>query len=145
VSKRKGSDDENVYVEETLLFLFSPNKGGNTSNNDSPRKGSVVQMSVEELRKYLLIEVHKYDESEDLDNEQRILKMMMDGSYADEEIDNILETFAGKLNSAASFNGEYLDNDIRISENIRETIDEIKQLQRAAGNKAGELDRRRFL
>jgi hypothetical protein len=102
-------------------------------------------MSVEELRKYLLIEVHKYDESEDLDNEQRILKMMMDGSYADEEIDNILETFAGKLNSAASFNGEYLDNDIRISENIRGTIDEIKQLQRAAGNKAGELDRRRFL
>lgn len=52
----------------------------------------------------------------------------MDSPYADEEIDNILETLSSKLNQlgATGMIGEYLDNDIRFSENIREAIEEIK-------------------
>lgn len=57
----------------------------------------------------------------------------MDGAYADQEIDKLLETFEAtiKLNGSSSaannlINGEYIENDIRLSESIRDTIDEIK-------------------
>lgn len=49
------------------------------------------------MRQFLLIEVHKYDESLEIDNDQRILKLMMGNSYADAEIDKLLETFGGQL------------------------------------------------
>ena len=42
-------------------------------------------------------------------------------------------------------NGEFIDNDIRLSEAIRETIDEIKQMQRPAQNKTAENEKRKFL
>jgi len=51
----------------------------------------------------------------------------MENSYPDAEIDNILETFEGQINGN-QMNGEYIENDIRLSENIREAIDEIKQM-----------------
>lgn len=51
---------------------------------------------------------------------------MMDNSYPDAEIDNILETFSGSLKNLNNLNGEFIENDIRFSEAIREAIDDIK-------------------
>jgi len=70
---------------------------------------------------------------------------MMSSAYADEEIDNILETFGSRLLSSSGFNGEMIDNDIRLSEQIREAIEELKNIYKSTNNKTGELDRRRFL
>lgn len=71
----------------------------------------------------------------------------MDSSYADEEIDNILETLGSKLSTLGSVGsaGEFLDNDIRLSDAIREAIEEIKKVQRPQNNKSGEMERRHFL
>jgi len=69
----------------------------------------------------------------------------MSSAYADEEIDNILETFGSRLLSSSGFNGEMIDNDIRLSEQIREAIEELKNIYKSTNNKTGELDRRRFL
>lgn len=54
-------------------------------------------MSVEELRKHFLVEVHKYNEEDDLEREQRLLQQIMEDTYADAEIDNILETFSDTI------------------------------------------------
>jgi len=59
---------------------------------------------------------------------------MMSSDYPDAEIDKVLETFSmsGQLAGTNKIlNGEYIDNDIRLSENIREAIDEIKSIQKA--------------
>ena len=53
---------------------------------------------------------------------------MMSSAYVDEEIDNILETFGSRLQSSSGFNGEMIDNDIRLSEQIREAIEELKNI-----------------
>lgn len=52
---------------------------------------------------------------------------MMDDTYADAEIDKLLETFSATMKmNGNNHNGEYIENDIRLSESIRDTIDEIK-------------------
>ena len=51
----------------------------------------------------------------------------------------------GSNNSGNILNGEFIENDIRLSESIRDTIDDIKHLQRSASNKTGIIERRRFL
>jgi hypothetical protein len=49
--------------------------------------------------------------------ENSILKMMMSGEYVDAEIDKLLETFSmsGQFKNTI-VNGEYIENDIRLSE-----------------------------
>jgi hypothetical protein len=88
-----------------------------------------LMQSVEELRQSLLIEAHIVDEDEELDNENALLHAMMSSEYADAEIDKLLETFSmsGQFKNNL-VNGEYIENDIRLSEAIRDAIDEIKQI-----------------
>ena len=63
----------------------------------------------------------------------------------------MLETFnmAGQLTSGngggSYLNGELLDNDIRFSDSIRESIDEIKYVQKLGASKSNELEKARFL
>ena len=54
----------------------------------------------------------------------------MSGDYPDEEIDKLIETFkmSGSKEKQKIFNGELIDNDIRLSENIREAIEEIRSV-----------------
>lgn len=71
---------------------------------------------------------------------------MMTSEYPDAEIDNILETFS----MSGSFknnlvNGEFIENDIRLSESIRETIDDIKIMSRPSNNKTADNDKKKFL
>jgi hypothetical protein len=42
-------------------------------------------------------------------------------------------------------NGDFIENDIRLSEQIRESIEEIKIIQRTAHTKSGDLEKRKFL
>lgn len=56
---------------------------------------------------------------------------MKNGEYPDAEIDKLLETFnmSGQLFSNKNpliLNGEFIENDIRLNENIRDAIEEIK-------------------
>lgn len=105
---------------------------------------------MEEIRKHLLIEVHhccreavvkRYvweenkgestaatdsDEEEELaQREEKIMKMMMDNNYPDSEIDKLLESLK-KSGSNDILSGEFIENDIRLSEAIREAIEDIK-------------------
>ena len=57
--------------------------------------------------------------------------MMAGGEYPDAEIDKLLETFSmsGQLfQNKNILNGEFIENDIRLNENIRDAIEEIKQI-----------------
>lgn len=42
-------------------------------------------------------------------------------------------------------NGEFIENDIRLSEAIREAIEDIKTIQKVPLNKKGDMEKRRFL
>jgi hypothetical protein len=92
-----------------------------------------------------------YDEGEEIDIEQKILRSMMENSYPDAEIDKLLETFGGSSSAFKmninTINGEYyIENDIRFSEAVRDAIDEIKHMQRQGPpTKTAEAERRRFL
>ena len=57
---------------------------------------------------------------------------MMENSYADAEIDKLIETFSelGFKGTQKIHNGEIIDNDIRLSENIRNALDEIREVMR---------------
>ena len=79
--------------------------------------------------------------------DQRILQMMMHHSYADEEIDKLIETFSMLRTTQTQkiYNGEIIDNDIRLSENIRNALDDIKEIRRLPQNRQGDIERRRFL
>jgi hypothetical protein len=54
--------------------------------------------------------------------------MFNNHAYPDEEIDKILQSFKDKgvVFKNDILNGEYIENDIRLSEAIREAIEEIK-------------------
>lgn len=71
---------------------------------------------------------------------------MMANQYPDAEIDKLLETFkmSGSFKNDI-LNGEFIENDIRLSEAIRESIEDIKIVQKAPSNKSGDLDKRKFL
>ena len=71
---------------------------------------------------------------------------MMGSEYADAEIDKLLETFSmsGQFKNTI-VNGELIENDIRLSEAIREAIEEIKQLQKLGTSKVGDMDKRKYL
>lgn len=71
---------------------------------------------------------------------------MMKGDYPDAEIDKLLETFSMSNNFKNTIvNGEFIENDIRLSESIRDTIDEIKQMQRTSSSKSFDIEKRKFL
>ena len=107
-----------------------------------------------------MIEVHhccKFSEEDsddevDSDNEEiverdtQILKMIMNNEYPDAEIDKLLETFnvTGNFNNDI-LNGDFIENDIRLSEAIREAIEEIKFIQRPNTSKSAELEKKKFL
>ena len=58
----------------------------------------------------------------------------------------MLETF--KLTGTFKndiLNGEFIENDIRLSESIREAIEEIKFVQRPNTSKSAELEKKKFL
>jgi hypothetical protein len=58
----------------------------------------------------------------------------------------LLETF--KLTGTFKndiLNGEFIENDIRLSESIREAIEEIKFVQRPNTSKSAELEKKKFL
>jgi hypothetical protein len=93
-----------------------------------------------------LIEVHKWDEEEDIEYEKSLLQKMMSDEYVDEEIDKLLETLSATIKmNANNLSGDFIENDIRLSESIRDSLDEIKIMMRAPNNKSGILERRRFL
>lgn len=121
--------------------------------------------SVDDLRESLLIEIHHCvklrneddsDNSEendsdedgllDSDNEEiierdkQVLKLMMSNEYPDLEIDKLLEAFkltGGSFNNDI-LNGEFIENDIRLSEAIRDAIEEIKIVQKPNSSKSAE-------
>ena len=79
--------------------------------------------------------------------EERVMKMMIANQYPDAEIDKLLETFkmSGKFKNEI-LSGEFIENDIRLSEQIREAIDEIKIAQRTQSNKTTDImEKRKFL
>lgn len=102
---------------------------------------------MENLRKYFALEVHSLDEDYEDEDDKKFMRWMLDGADADAEIDKLLETFqqTGLLGTSLSLNGGFLENDIRLSESVRETIDEIKIVQRANSNKLAILEKKRFL
>ena len=68
------------------------------------------------------------DNEEILERDNQIMKMMRDNVYPDSEIDKLLESFkvsAGNFKNDI-LNGDFIENDIRLSESIREAIEEIK-------------------
>ena len=100
--------------------------------------------------KYLLqVEVIDSDEEDDIEmrEDQKILQLMMNNAYADEEIDKLIETFSmmGYKGTQKIHSGELIDNDIRLSENIRNALDDIREIQRMPFNRQGDIERRRFL
>ena len=116
--------------------------------------------SVQFLKSKLLIETHhccKFDQEDsddeiDSDNEEiierdeKVIKLMRANQYPDAEIDKLLETF--KLTGSFKndiLNGEFIENDIRLSEAIREAIEEIKFVQRPNTSKSAELEKKKFL
>ncbi len=67
------------------------------------------------------------EEHEDiLSRDREVLNLMMTNNYPDAEIDKLLETFKLSGGTNDILNGEYIENDIRMSEAIREAIEEIK-------------------
>ena len=56
----------------------------------------------------------------------------MENTYADAEIDKLIETFSelGFKGTQKIYNGELIDNDIRLSENIRNALDDIREVLR---------------
>lgn len=68
----------------------------------------------------------------------------MNNEYPDAEIDKLLQTFkiTGKNDI---LNGEFIENDIRLSESIRDAIEEIKFVQRPNTSKSAELEKKKFL
>jgi hypothetical protein len=71
---------------------------------------------------------------------------MMANEYPDIEIDKLIESF--KLSGTFKndiLNGDFIENDIRLSEQIREAIEEIKIIQRTSHTKSGDLEKRKFL
>ena len=70
----------------------------------------------------------------------------MKGEYPDAEIDKLLETFdMNGMLSKNMLNGEFIDNDIRLSDAIRDTIDEIKLMERSDLTKTGCPTKKAFL
>ena len=67
--------------------------------------------------------------------------------YPDAEIDKVLQALKDKgvVFNNDILNGEYIENDIRLSEAIREAIEEIKFALRTNNTKAAEVDKRRLL
>ena len=86
------------------------------------------------------------DNEEILERDKEILKMMMNNEYPDAEIDKLLETIKMTGNFKNDIiNGDYIENDIRLSESIREAIEEIKIIQRPNTSKSAELDKKKFI
>ena len=63
---------------------------------------------------------------------KRALQYMMTGEYPDAEIDKLLETFGiqvsqiGSMSEKDIFQGQLIENDLRINVELRDQIDEIK-------------------
>ena len=71
---------------------------------------------------------------------------MMSYDDTDAEIDKLLETFSmSGLNIMKMSAGDFIENDIRLTEQIRDAIDELKQFSRAAASKNQDMEKRKFL
>ena len=70
------------------------------------------------------------EEDIEMQRDQRLLKMMMQNTYPDAEIDKLIETFSemGFKGTQKIHKGEIIDNDIRLSENIRNALDDIREV-----------------
>ena len=71
----------------------------------------------------------------------------MSGEYPDAEIDKLIETFtmSGFQGKQTILNGELIDNDIRLSEQIRETVDEVRHIAKQGNTRSMEIEKRKFL
>lgn len=101
------------------------------------------------MKKFVLrVEVYneegKYEYTNSSYNEME--KSEINEANADAEIDKLLETFSmnGQLFNNKNI-GEFIENDIRLNESIREAIDEIKQILRPSTTRTSEVERRKFL
>ena len=137
-TKRKNSDDD-YFVEETLFFTYSPSTAEDSPTKKGKSSIEELHQASEYLSEFLLIKAHRSKHfftsstshnEEDSDDEEdareaRLMQVMMANPYPDAEIDKLLETFkiSGKNDI---LNGEFIENDIRLSESIREAIEEIK-------------------
>lgn len=93
-----------------------------------------------------MVEVHRFDEGKFLNQEELILRKMMSFDDTDAEIDKLLETFSmSGFNMMKISAGDFIENDIRLTEQIRDAIDEVKQLARPAASKNQEMEKRKFL
>lgn len=64
----------------------------------------------------------------------------------DAEIDKLLETFSmSGFNMMKLSAGDFIENDIRLTEQIRDAIDEVKLLSKASTTKNQEMEKRKFL
>jgi len=135
-SKSVGGDDDldddiNVYVEETIAFspFVYPTNGISTS----PQKQGVIVPSLPDVLLSVPSQIEHFDEDKDLQKEQERLKALMSSreEYMDEEIDKLIETLSssGLFGKNTIVNGEIIDNDIRLSEIIKERLDDIKYVQ----------------
>jgi hypothetical protein len=145
-----------VFIQETLIFTYNPQDS--QSDPGSPTKKSSLIIAAKEvdalvqpvsqLRSCFPLSVERIGEDfEDLEDEEdeRMLRMIMTGEYPDAEIDRILETFSMSGQQNVILNGEFLENDIRLSESVREAIEQIKQVQKPSAGKLAENSKVKFL
>ena len=102
---------------------------------------------MEEVREKFYLNIEHYNEEDDDSDDENMLAMkyMQSGEYVDAEIDKLIETFeaSGFPNGAnVMIDGELIENDIRISELIRDHIDEIKRIKKRS---TINVDRKEFL
>lgn len=73
--------------------------------------------------------------------------MMMENDYPDAEIDKLIETFSmlGLQGKQKIYSGEMIDNDIRLSEQIREALDDIRTLMKSSNTRSNDIEKRKFL
>ena len=89
--------------------------------------------------------------SEDSAN-RRAMAMMLSGEHPDAEIDKLLETFGvqvsqiGLIPMQNFFKGEIIENDMRVREELREQIDEVRAIfKNWTSDKTSETTRKLFL
>mmetsp|Transcript_304 Transcript_304/g.335 ORF Transcript_304/g.335 Transcript_304/m.335 type:complete len:120 (+) Transcript_304:517-876(+) len=90
----------------------------------------------------------KEETKEKKEKKEKKDKKKVMGEHPDAEIDKLLETFSmsGSLFSNKNIlNGEFIENDIRLSESIKEAIEEVKQIQKQGTTRTSEMEKRKFL
>ena len=83
---------------------------------------------------------------------RKAMAMMLSGEHPDAEIDKLLETFGvqvsqiGLIPMQNFFNGEIIENDMRVREELREQIEEVRAIfKNWTSEKTSETTRKLFL